>query len=227
MTPNSVFSKILRWSGIVLMALTAGFTILGGAGTSCVALDAASFGAAMAPLANYQPLYIFYVLATTAIGVAGVRATVLLIKASPTSYRDALIVLVAGIIIGVIHIITSRAIRGKSQPVDMVVYTTVFTLVVFLLFRIPGIWEGIGYNKNASNGKTVGGAAAMLLGAMMLAIPYIAGPSHTWGGTNYANAFHASLTPLGWIFVAGGLLALVISQPGQIFLAQRASRRAE
>ena len=38
MSHNSFFAKFLRFIGIVLMALTGGFTLLGGVGTTCAAL---------------------------------------------------------------------------------------------------------------------------------------------------------------------------------------------
>jgi hypothetical protein len=226
MTPNSGFAKFLRWLGIVLLALTGGFTLMGGIGTVCAALFTekyAATSASMAKLLGWGWLYAIFMLVTTAIGIMMIRAVILLIKANPTSYRDAIIALVAGVVVGYIHIFTSRALRGASMPVDMVTYTAVFTLVVFLLFRIPGIWQGIGYNKTPSNGKTAGGAAAIMLGIIMLAIPYLAGPTHTWGSTNYADAFHATLIPLGWLFNAGGLFSLLLAALEKLALTRQAS----
>ena len=49
--------------------------------------------------------------------------------------------------VGWIHIYMSRMLRGKSMPVDAVVYTTVLTLVIFLLFKIPAIWQGVDFTK--------------------------------------------------------------------------------
>lgn len=53
MTPNSGFSKFLRFIGILFMSFTAIFTLMGGAGTSCAALFPANWES-MAPLAPYQ-----------------------------------------------------------------------------------------------------------------------------------------------------------------------------
>ena len=58
------------------MSLTAGFTVLGGAGTSCAALAPTNWES-MAPLAPFQWLYILYVILTIAIGILGIRAVVL------------------------------------------------------------------------------------------------------------------------------------------------------
>lgn len=204
MSTNGFFAKFLRFIGILLMGLTGGFTLLGGIGTVCAAFNPTGFGDSMAPLAPFQWLYILFVLAGIALGIMGVRATVMLIKGADKSYRDALIALIAGVVVGFIHIAVSRALRGKSMPVDAVVYTTVLTLVVFLLFKIPAIWQGVDFAKaKAGQNKPAGGAAAILLGMLTLTIQYTMGSTHTWGGVNYADAFNTAMTLIGL-----GLLAL-------------------
>ena len=97
-----------------------------------------------------------------------------------------------------LHIYISRMLRGKSMPVDAVVYTTVLTLVIFLLFRSPPsgrVW--ISQRAKASENKTAGGAAAILLGLLTLTIQYTMGSTHTWGGVNYADAFNTSMMVVG------------------------------
>jgi ABC-type amino acid transport system permease subunit len=83
------------------------------------------------------------------------RAVFLLAKGRPNSYRYSIIALILGIVVGTIHIIVSRSLRGKSMPVDGVVYTTVLTLIIFLLFRIPKIWQGVDYTSSGSFGMRV------------------------------------------------------------------------
>jgi len=73
------------------MSLTAAFTLMGNAGTSCVALNPAGFGDTFAPIAKFQWLYILFVFVTVAIGIMGVRAVVLLVKGKKNAYRYALI----------------------------------------------------------------------------------------------------------------------------------------
>jgi hypothetical protein len=204
------------------MALTAGFTLMGGIGTVCAALFTEKYAVeseSMAKLVGWGWLYTIFMLVTIAIGVMMLRAFILLIKASPTSYRDTLISLVAGVVVGYIHIYVSRALRGASMPVDMVTYTAVFTLIVFLIFRIPGIWSGVDFTRSKGQNKMAGGAAAIMLGITCLAIPYMVGPSHTWAlGINWANAFNATLIPLGLTLVLGGLgwgIYLSLPEPRQ------------
>jgi hypothetical protein len=209
MSPTSFFAKFLRFIGIVLMALTGGFTLLGGIGTSCAALFPTNWDS-MAPLAPFQGLYILFVIGGIAIGVMGIRATILLIKGTDKSYRAALVALIAGVAVGFIHIAVSRALRGKSMPVDAVVYTTVFTLIVFLFFRIPGIWQGVSFDKgNAASNKPAAGASAILLGILTLTIQYTLASTHTWDNVNYAGAFNASLTLIGVALVLLGAILFV------------------
>ena len=197
MSTNSGFAKFLRFIGIVLMALTGGFTLLGGVGTSCAALAPTNYDS-MAALAPFQWLYILFVLIGVALGVMGIRATIMLVKGADKSYRDAMVALIAGVVVGFIHIAMSRSLRGSSMPVDAVVYTTVLTLIVFLIFKIPAIWQGVDFAKaKANKNKPAAGASAILLGILTLTIQFTMGATHTWDGVNYADAFNASMTGVG------------------------------
>lgn len=203
MSSNSFFAKLLRFIGIVLMALTGGFTLLGGIGTTCAALAPAKYDS-MKALAPFQWLYILFVLLGIAIGVWGIWATVKLVRGLPDSYKMSLQALIAGVLIGGFHIYMSRMLRGKSMPVDAVVYTTGLTLIIFLLFKIPSIWQGVDFTKaKARDNKKTGGAAAIAVGLFALTIQYTMGSTHTWGGVNYADVFNTTMTVIGF-----GLLLL-------------------
>ncbi len=208
MEPSSGFAKFLRFIGILFMSLTAGFTVLGGAGTSCAAL-APTRWESMAKLAPFQWLYILYVVVTIAIGILGIRAVVSLIKGTKDGYKATLIALVSGVIVGGIHIATSRALRGSSMPVDAVVGVTVLTLVIFLLYRIPGVWKGVDYSKAPKKAnRKAGGAAAIVVSGLCLTIQYWMGPTHTWSGVNYADAFNTSMTVLALVLFILGMALL-------------------
>ena len=197
MSTNSFFAKFLRFIGILLMGLTGGFTLLGGIGTTCAALFPTKYES-MTALAPFQWLYILFVVAGVALGVWGIWATIKLVKGTSDSYLMSLQALIAGVLIGGIHIYMSQMLRGKSMPVDAVVYTTVFTLVVFLILRIPFIWQGVDFSKgNTKSNLPAGGAAAIMLGLMTLTIQYTMGSTHTWGGVNYADAFNTSMMGIG------------------------------
>jgi hypothetical protein len=210
MKPSGGLAKFLRFIGILFMSITAAFTILGGVGTSCAALFPTKWDS-MAPLAPFQWLYILYVLLTVAIGVMGIRAVVLLAKGTVNSYRAALITLIAGVVVGGIHIATSRMLRGSSMPVDGVVGVTVITLIIFLVLRIPGIWKGVDYSKAPKKEKVkAGGAAAMVAALMFFTIQYSMGSTHTWNGVNYADAFNTAMSISGiGLFVLGIALFVI------------------
>lgn len=226
MSTNSFFAKFLRFIGIVLMGLTGGFTLLGGIGTTCAALFPTQYDS-MAALAPFQWLYILFVITGIAIGLWGLWATIKLVRGTSDSYKMSLQALVAGTVIGWLHIYMSQMLRGKSMPVDAVVYTTIFTLVIFLIFRIPSIWQGVNFEKgNTKNNLPAGGSAAILLGIMTLTIQYTMGSTHTWGGVNYADAFNSSLTGigLGLLLLGAGLFvsgAMFEGTVGRLQLRER------
>ncbi len=212
MSRNSFIARLLRFLGILLMVLTGGFTLLGGIGTACVAFKPKGFGPSMAKIAPFQWLYILFVLAGITLGVLGIRAAIQLIKGHPGSYKNALGILIAGTLVGLLHIVSSRLLRGQSMPADAIVYVTVFTLVVFLIFKIPSIWQGVDFTKAPrKDNLKAGGAAAILLGVLALTIQFLMAPTHTWDGVNYANAFYVSMTVSGiaLLLLGIGLLARV------------------
>lgn len=222
MTRNTWWGKTLRFIGILLMGITALFTLASGVGTTCVALNPTGFGGSMAAIAPFQWLYVLFVVVTTAIGILAARAVVLLAKSRPDSYRNAVLALALGIAVGAVHMLVSRSLRGSSMPVDGVVYTTVLTLAVFLLFRIPKLWQGVGYTTGAESDKTGKMAAAITLlvtGILTLTVHYWAGPTHTWDGTNWAAAFLVTSVMLGLGQVLGGLTLFFLEE--KIKIAKR------
>ncbi|MFC1669683.1 hypothetical protein ACFL20_04770 [Spirochaetota bacterium] len=196
--------KFLRFIGILFLGLTAAFTLLGGAGTVCVSINAEKY-ASMVGLVPYKWLYWIFTILTTAVGVMGIRAIINLLKGKTGAYMFTIITLILGIVTGVIRMGASRALRGKSMPIDMVVYTTVITLIIFLLFKIPSVWEKVDFErKHRKEGDTAGGAAAIVMGILCLTIHVWMGPTHTWGGINYADAFNTVMNFTGWGLVTFG-----------------------
>jgi hypothetical protein len=138
------------------------------------------------------------------------RATYLLVKRRQNAYRYTIISLVLGILVGVIHMAVSRNLRGSSMPVDAVTYTAVLTLIVFLIFRIPGIWVKIDFTRAPKGeNETAGGAAAIASGVLAFTIQYLMASTHTINGINYGDAFHTSMTFIGWCLVLGGISIVV------------------
>jgi hypothetical protein len=205
------WAKVLRIIGIILMGITAVFTIMGGIGTTCVALNPNGYAGKFAGIATYQWLYILFVVVTFAFGAMGARATVLLVRNRPNAYRYSVIALLGGSIVGVIHVLVSRALRGGSMPVDMVTYVNILTLIVFLIFRIPPLWKEIGFGQPASSSSSgvAGGMASIIAGSIALTIQFWMGPTHTIDGVNYADVWHMQLQLVGWLLIVAGVSALL------------------
>jgi hypothetical protein len=201
---NSFFGKFLRFTAIVLTGLTSGFTLLGGIGTTCLALAPTRY-VSMKSLASFQWLYILFVLPGVALGVWVIGATIMLIKGSEKAYGNALTVLIAGAVIGVIHMAVSRMLRGKSMPVDAVVYTTVLTLIYFLNLRIPALWQRVDFSKeNTKSNRPAGVVSAIMFGLLAFTIQYTMQSTHTWDGINYAAAFNVLIFSVGVAFIICG-----------------------
>jgi hypothetical protein len=161
----------------------------------------------MAAITPYKWLYVIFVIATIAAGVMMARALVMLVKRKPKAYRDTLISLIAGIVIGVIHMAVSRNLRGSSMPVDAVTYSAVLTLIVFLLFKIPGVWAKVDFtHAEPGDNETAGGAAAISSGLLAFSIQYLMASTHTINGINYGDAFHTSMTITGWSLILAGII---------------------
>jgi len=208
--------KFLRFIGILFLSISALFNIAGGAGTTCVALNPTIYEGYEA-IAKVQWLYYIFVIVTLAFGVMMARAVVLLIKGRPNGYRYSLIALSSAIIVGVVHILVSRNFRGGSMPVDAVVYTTALTLVLFLIFRLPGVWERVDFSKTRQeDNDQAGGAAAIVTGLLSITVQHWTASTHTIAGVNYGDAFHLTTTGigLGLILVGGVLIARTIYGTG-------------
>ena len=233
MSDRKVWAKILRILGIIFMGITAVFTLMAGIGTTCVAFAAEKFSASMELIAPYKWLYILFVIFTTAIGVMMIRATIMIVKSKDGAYRYALLTLILGIVIGLIHIFASRSIRGKSMPTDGVVYMNVLTLILFLIFRIPSLWKEIDFSKPGGKGaKTMGAAFTLILsGVAVLSAPFWGATTHTFvpGGTNWANAWPLQMNLIGTILCLAGsglfFLPLLAKIPHKFSIRENFSRR--
>jgi hypothetical protein len=96
-----------------------------------------------------------------AIGVMGVRAVGLLFRGARNAYRFSLIALIAGAVVGTIPLLASRMLLGGSMMVDISVYTTMLTLIVFLIIRHPSIWRGVDFEKGGLQGSGRGAVGGL------------------------------------------------------------------
>ena len=221
-----MLGKLVRIVGIVLLGVTAVITLLSGVGTTCVALDPVKYD--MDAIAPYQWLYILYVITGIIIGVMGIYAVIALIRRKPTAYRSTIIALVLGIVVGGLHMATSRALRGNSMPLDFIVYANIFTLIYFLILRIPGIWNKVNLTGEEDDVSSLGAGAAMIVGGIViLTVQLWAGPTHVIDGVNYADVWHTqmaiiggTLTFLGAGLLLGALMGIALPHPLRRFKAQ-------
>ncbi len=100
----------------------------------------------------------------------------------------------------------SVALRGKGAPQNMRFYITTFTLVAFLLLRLPPIWKLIGgFQRGDTDAATIGGLAAFAGGLVMLTTLLWATPTHIGpDGANWVNVLRLPLLVGGSLLAFGG-----------------------
>jgi hypothetical protein len=84
-------------------------------------------------------------------------------------------------------------------------------LIIFLVFRLPGVWLKVDFRKGKPEGnRKTGGAVAMMVGCLAFSIQYLMAVTHTMnGGINYGDAFYLSMTMIGWLSILGGISLMV------------------
>jgi hypothetical protein len=222
-------SRILRGVALTLMGLTVTFTLLGGVGTTCVALGAEKYDS-MAALVPYKPLYQALVVISLVMGVWGIPVTFALIRGGSSVYRNALLVLIVGTLSAGIQTGVSQAVRGSSAPVNIRFYISALTLVIFLLLRLPPIWEKVDYWRSTKGKETRGasaGIAAMVCGIVVLTTHLWVGATHTpVSGSSWVEELAIPLRASGWALVLAGtglVLASAVSIPWrEVFSLERA-----
>lgn len=209
--------KVLRIVAIVMLGMTAAMNLLGGIGTTCAAFsNNVGYRMAFIELMDYRWLYQILVVTTILIGLAGIWATVRLGRGSPNIYRDILIILVVGTILGGVQYFASMALRGKAAPANVKFYLNILTLVIFLVFRLPGIWNKLDFSSPGGKTETRAGIglAAIIIGALTLTIFMWAGPSHTFFNQNWTYVLFVPL-----ILVGSGCILLGVWLIGQTISA--------
>lgn len=203
--------KILRIVAIVLMGMTAAMNLLGGIGTTCAAFSSnVGYRLAFKELMDYRWLYQILVVTTILIGLAGIWATVKLVRGGPKVYRDVLIILVIGCILAGIHYFASMTLRGKAAPANVKFYINILTLVVFLVLGLPGLREKVDFSRagGKSEVNTAVGMAAIIAGALTLTVFHWAGPSHTFFQQNWTYEFYGPLVVVGIALTLWGIVRI-------------------
>ncbi|RLC74083.1 MAG: hypothetical protein DRJ03_13470 [Chloroflexi bacterium] len=196
--------KFLRIVAIISMGLTAVQTLLGAIGSVCISWFPEKYES-LVVVAPYKSVYQIATVFTFVAAFIGIAATVALVRGKSWAYRTALGALLLGIATAGTKMYFSNMLRGSTAPTNMRFYLTIFTLIVFLLLRIPGVWEKAGLTRPGKDGSSSAAAGtAMLLGGLLsLTIPIWAGPSHIMDGYNLVLVLKIPL------LLGGGALALI------------------
>ncbi len=204
-------SKVLRGIAVTLMGIAVAITLLAAVGTTCVAFAAENFGS-MAVLVPYKPLYQALVVISLAVGIWGIPVTVSLVRGGEHAYRNTLLVLLLGTISAGIQMGVSQSMRGASAPVNMRFFVTLFTLAVFLLLRLPPLWQRVDFSQPMKGGSTgaSAGTALAICGMITLTTPLWAGPTHLSPvGENWVSVLQAPLVASGSGMLLAGLVLLL------------------
>jgi len=218
MKQDSGWGKFVRGGTIVILSLAAVFTLLGGIGTSCVAFFAEKFGLSMAPLIPVKPIFQVLVVLSVAAAIFGIVSIVRLARGKPGSYKAVLAFLVIGAATSGIQFYYSLTLRGKTAPNNMRLYMTLIALAVFLILRLPGIWNKIKFERGGSGNITPGatGAVFLLTGLLIMTTPLWAMPTHVINGYNTAAELLWPLLLVGAACAAIG--SVLLARPAAVRL---------
>lgn len=208
---NDTTGKVLRTVGIVFFGLTTAMNLLGGIGTSCAAFLTKQYPQFWVLIKeDMQWLYQGLVITTVIVALVGIWVLVQLIRRKKNAFRNALIVLVIGTILAGIQYYYSMQLFGKAAPANMKLYINVATLVLFLIYLIPGVKQRVNFSSNESGADkdTAAGLAAIILGVLLLTTPVWAGPSHTYQGVNWVTLLQTELNLSGILLTGGGIAIL-------------------
>jgi hypothetical protein len=221
---NDPLGKVLRIVAIIFMGLTGAMNLLGGIGTVCAAFLTKQFPPMWA-LLDYQWLYQTLMIVTILIGLGGIWATIRLAKGGETAYRNAVILLVIGTVVGGVHYYASMALRGSAAPANMKLYSNIFTLLLFLILKIPGIWERVGFDRPADDGvgQTAAGLTAMIIGVVVISTSLWVGSSHIFEGVNWTHVLKEFLAVSGLASIGIGVSTLT-APAMKAFFTRRATQ---
>ena len=213
--------KILRILALVLVGVTAAFTLLGGIGTTCVAFNAEQYGKAFAAFIPYKSIYQAFVVTSILAGLIGIAATVAMLRGYRWAYWAAIAAAVTGMATAGIHMYYSSTLKEISffaaAPENMRFYVSVITLVVLLIIRLPGVWQAVDFTSpwRGSRAKISGaGMAAVAVGLTTLTTPMWAAPNHVVDGFNLVYVLDVPLALVGLGLTLGGLLLVGLAGAG-------------
>ena len=208
---NDRTGKVLRSVGLIFFGLATAMNLLGGIGTTCAAFLTRQYPPYWALIKqDMQWLYQGLVITTVLIGLVGIWVLIELIRGKKNAFRNALIVLVIGTILSGIQFYYSMQLFGKATPANVKFFSNALTLILFLIFLIPGVRQKVSFTKHegGTDKETAGGLAAIMVGILLLTTPIWAGPSHTYQGMNWVHLLQTELNISGILLTGGGIAIL-------------------
>ena len=206
-------SRILRGIALTLMSITVLLTIIGASGTVCLAFGAENYEGYEA-LVPFKWLYQIFVYVKFGIGFWGIYVIFTLFKGREKAYRNALIVLIVGVLVAAAQMTTSHLLKGSTMPVDVRFYVTLFTLLIFLLIKHPAIWSKVDFtwSRKGESKKVVAGVSMLLSGIITVTTPIWAVSSHiTPEGYNLVNVLAVPLFYGGASLIVLGIGTLILA----------------
>jgi len=215
---SAKWGKILRAVAVIAAALAAAFTLIGGAGTSCVAFQADTYGRAFAAFVPYMPVYQLFVYINAVTGIVGLWLTYRLVRGGHRAYAGIVAILCLYLVTAGVQMWYSSTLKEVSffdtAPNSMRFFVYALTLIVLLLVKLPGIRDKVDFSapwRNPKSGAAAGGLAAIAIGALTLATPAWASANHLLGGENLVYVMIVPLTVIGGLALAIGLGLLAYS----------------
>ena len=207
--------KILRGIATALLGLAVVMTLLGGVGTTCVAWNADKYGEKYAMFVPYKPVYQNLVYLSVAVAIVGGIVTYAVLRHEKWAYVGTLITLVACLGAAGIQMYYTSTLKQvsffRTPPTNMRFYIAALALLVFLLLRLPGVWNYADFThpwKGPGSWTTPTGLSMLAAGVATLTTPIWAGPSHMLDGSNLVSVLDGPLLIGGWAMtlIGAGLL---------------------
>jgi hypothetical protein len=208
---NGISGRILRIVGILFFGLTTLMNLLGGIGTTCAAFLTEKYPNYVALITQgKQWLYQGLVIATVLTSLVSIWVLIELTRGKKNAFRNALIVLVIGTLLAAIQFYFSLHLFGKAAPANMKFYFNLASLILFLIFLIPGVKKHVNFSReDRGSGKDIAaGLTAITMGILLTTTPIWAGASHSYNGVNWIDLLKNELN-LGGIFLLGAGMLMV------------------
>jgi hypothetical protein len=209
---STKWGKILRAVAVIAAAMAAAFTLIGGAGTSCVAWNADTYGRAFAAFVPYMPVFQLFVYINAVTGIVGLWLTYRLVRGGNRAYAGIVAIICLYLVTAGVQMWYSSTLKETAfldtAPNNMRFFVYALTLIVLIIVKLPGIRDKVDFTapwRNPKSGAAAGGLAAIAIGALTLATPAWASANHLLGGENLVYVMIVPLTVIGGLALALGL----------------------